>query len=260
MNKARSSFCDYSVSSGKCHESNTSRKTSSDYHTLDNFCRLLFLHFLGQKSPASLQCVLIVLSRNWFSSPSHLSNTSRWFAASFSRYPVPILTSGIHLLLESQSCLTLCLLLLSSSFWYCICLAKSALQVLLGFRFCDKIFLTILLLIGMSWPDSNASNYVLSYFPCHFHCRCYLSLLAGLLSGTAIEFPMHIWVPEKKIVHGPQKKFTFLSLKLNTTLITWFWGKKPHVWAWWFHCQKWQIETFVSNVLFIISFKFLGPI
>lgn len=107
MNKARSSFCDYSVSSGKCHESNTSRKTSSDYHTLDNFCRLLFLHFLGQKSPASLQCVLIVLSRNWFSSPSHLSNTSRWFAASFSRYPVSILTSGIHLLLESQSSLTL---------------------------------------------------------------------------------------------------------------------------------------------------------
>lgn len=143
---------------------NTSRKTYSNYHKLnDSICQqLLFLYFLEQRSPAPFQCVVIILSRSWFSSPSCLRNTSRWFATSFGRHAVCILTSGIHLVLETQSCLTFWLLLPSSSFRYCICLAKRALQVLLGFRFCYKIFLIILLLIWMSWPDSSASNYILS--------------------------------------------------------------------------------------------------
>lgn len=47
----------------------------------------------------------------------------------------------------------------------------------------------------------------LSNFSCHFHCRCYLSLPARALSGTAIEFPMHIWVLEKKWAWNPKEAY-----------------------------------------------------
>lgn len=52
-------------------------------HSMTIFANFFFLHFPEQRSPATFQYVLIVLSRSCFSSPSHLRNTSRWFATSF---------------------------------------------------------------------------------------------------------------------------------------------------------------------------------
>jgi len=78
-----------------------------------------------------------------------------------------------------------------------------------------------------------------------------LSPLARVLGDTAAELPMHIWVLEKKTVYGVQKEFTFLALRLNTTLIIHFCGEKnPNIWVWRVWGQKWRAETLVSNVFF----------
>lgn len=149
---------------------NASRKPYSNYYTLDIWQKL------EQKSLPPFQWVPIILSRIGFFSCS-LRNTLRRFATFFRQICYVCSCKWCLPVFQSQSCLTFWLLLPSSSVWYCICLTKRALQVLFGFRFSYKIFLIILLLIWVSWPCSNASNYILSNFPCHFHCRCYLSLL-----------------------------------------------------------------------------------
>lgn len=176
MEEARSSFCGYFASSGKCHETSYIKKNLLKLSHIDNnFCQpLLFLHFLKQWSLATFQCGLIILPRSspllhtWRTPLGGLPHPS-------GRYAVCILTSGIQLVLES----VLFNFLAAATIFQLLILhlpskkstpGVSWLQILL-----QDLFLIVLLLIWMSWPDSNASNYILSNFPCHFHCRCYLS-------------------------------------------------------------------------------------
>lgn len=198
---------------------NASRKPYSNYYTLDNFC----LCFLEQRSLATFQWVPIILSRIGFFSCS-LRNTLRRFATFFRQICCVCSCKWCPSVFLSQSCLTFWLLLPSSSVWYCICLTKRALQVLFGFRFSYKFFLIILLLIWISWSDSNASNYIL-IFPAISIAGVTCHYFAGVLNGTAVEFPVCSWVLEKKIAHGLQKDFIFLPLEWNAMLITHFWGK-----------------------------------
>lgn len=254
MNKARSSFCDYSVSSGKCHGHNASRKTYSDYHTLDNFFPPSFPTLPGAKVTSHItmcsNCSVQKLIFLPFTLEQHLEVVCCILqrvscAHSYKWHPPAGRITVLFNSLAAATILQLWILHLPGK--------KSALQVLLGFRFCDKIFLIILLLIGMSWPDSNASNYIVLFsllFPlqmlfvtacksAEWHCCWISNTYLGTGEESCAWSPKEIYLPPFEIKYHTNNPFLRKKKTKKTT------------WAWWVWCQKWHIETFVSNVFFI---------
>lgn len=143
-------------------------------------------------------------------------------------------TSGTHLVLGT-GWWRLWLLLPSSSLWFAFAEQKEHSRCSLTSDFLQDFFI-VLLLIWMSWPDSSASNYILSvWFSLLFPLQ--MLFVTTCKSGTAVVFLVHIWVMEKKTVNGVQKEFAFLFLRSNITLIIWFWGsnkKKQKTTTFWY--------------------------